>query len=43
MEDIVGRYAVCRVKMFHLEKSWKRFRSEYDDANSGKGKGGFIY
>lgn len=43
LEDIVGRYAVCRVKMFHLEKSWKRFRSEYDDDKEKKGTGGFKY
>jgi hypothetical protein len=26
IDDIIGRYAEGRVKMFHLEKSWKRFR-----------------
>ncbi len=25
IDDIIGRYAEGRVKMFHLEKSWKRF------------------
>lgn len=43
IEDVVGRYVVCRVKMFHLEKSWKRFRSEYDDDKEKKGTGGFKY
>ncbi|MFY9462054.1 MAG: hypothetical protein WAP51_02540 [Candidatus Sungiibacteriota bacterium] len=43
IEDIIGRYAVCRVKMFHLEKSWKRFRSEYADDKEKKGTGGFKY
>lgn len=26
IDDIIGRYAEGRVKMFHLEKSWKRFK-----------------
>lgn len=26
IDDIIGRYAESRIKMFHLEKSWKRFR-----------------
>lgn len=43
IEDIIGRYTDCRVKMFHLEKSWKRFRSEYNDADTTKGKGDFKY
>ena len=43
VDDIVGRYAESRIKMFHLEKSWKRYRSEYQDDKSGKGKGGFTY
>ncbi len=50
IEDIIGRYTTARVKMFHLEKSWKRFRTEYgDDKNLpdgrtiGKGNGGFKY
>lgn len=40
-QDLIGNliesYIGCRVKMFHLEKSWKRFRSEYgDDKNLPK-------
>ena len=38
VDDIIGRYALVRTKMFHLEKSWKRFRSEYQDDKSGKGR-----
>ena len=26
IDDIIGRYAESRTKMFHLEKSWKRFK-----------------
>jgi hypothetical protein len=26
IDDIIGRYAEGRIKMFHLEKSWKRFK-----------------
>ncbi len=43
IEDIIGRYVSCRIKMFHLEKSWKRFRTEYGDEKTGKGKGDFKY
>ena len=43
IEDLVGRYAEARVKMFRLEKSWKKFRSEYTDSETGKGKGDFKY
>lgn len=43
IEDIVGRYADCRIKMFRLEKSWRKFRSEYNDAETGKGTGDFRY
>lgn len=43
LDDIVGRYAESRIKMFRLEKSWKRFRSEYSDTETGKGKGSFKY
>lgn len=41
--DIVGRYAEVRTKMFHLEKSWKRFRDQYGDEKDKKGVGGFKY
>ncbi len=43
IKDIVNRYITCRVKMFHLEKSWRRFRSAYNDDKTGKGKGDFKY
>lgn len=43
VEDIIGRYANCRIKMFRLEQAWKRYRSEYEDDGKGKGKGGFAY
>lgn len=43
IEDIIGRYADSRIKMFHLEKSWKRFRTEYGDEKEKKGAGGFKY
>ncbi|MDO8659351.1 MAG: hypothetical protein Q7K54_02000 [Candidatus Parcubacteria bacterium] len=43
IEDIIGRYVSCRIKMFHLEKSWKRFRTEYGDDKEKKGVGGFKY
>lgn len=26
IDDIIGRYMVNRTKMFHLEKSWRRFK-----------------
>lgn len=28
VEDLISRYADARTKMFHLEKSWQKFRSE---------------
>ena len=28
VEDLIKRYAEARTKMFHLEKSWKKFRAE---------------
>jgi len=43
VDDLVGRYAEARVKMFRLEKSWKKFRTEYVDNETGKGKGDFKY
>ena len=43
IEDIVTRYADVRIKMFRLEKSWKKYRTEYNDRESGKGKGDFKY
>lgn len=43
VDDIIGRYADSRVKMFRLEKSWKKFRSEYNDEDKGKGAGDFKY
>lgn len=43
IDDLVGRYADCRIKMFRLEQSWKRYRSEYQDDAKKKGAGGFVY
>jgi len=43
IENLIGSYVSCRVKMFHLEKSWKRFRTDYDDDKLKKGAGGFKY
>ena len=43
IDDLTGRYADARIKMFRLEKSWKRFRSEYQDEERGIGKGDFKY
>lgn len=43
IDDISKRYLDSRTKMFHLEKSWKRFRSEYEDDKTGKGKQDFKY
>jgi len=43
IEDIIGRYVSCRIKMFHLEKSWKRFRTQYGDDKEKRGAGGFKY
>lgn len=43
IDDLIGRYVTSRTKMFHLEKSWKKFRSEYQDDKTGKGKGEFKY
>ena len=43
VDDVIGRYMDSRVKMFHLEKSWKRFRTEYNDDQTNKGKGDFKY
>ena len=43
IDDIIGRYILARTKMFHLEKSWKRFRTEYGDEAKGKGTGNFKY
>jgi hypothetical protein len=43
IEDIVGRYVSFHIKMFHLEKSWKRFRTEYGDEKNKKGIGEFKY
>lgn len=28
VDDLIGRYADSRTKSFHLEKSWKRFKSD---------------
>jgi hypothetical protein len=28
VDDLIGRYAASRLKSFHLEKSWKRFKTD---------------
>ncbi|MEK7200909.1 MAG: hypothetical protein AAB672_02160, partial [Patescibacteria group bacterium] len=33
IDDIIGRYAEGRIKMFHLEKSWKRFKEGNPERN----------
>ena len=43
IDDIILRYATARIKMFRLEKSWKKFRTEYKDEENAKGKGDFKY
>ncbi len=43
IDDLILRYATSRIKMFRLEKSWKKFRTEYKDEEGGKGKGDFKY
>lgn len=43
IDDIITRYAESRVKMFRLEKSWKKFRHGYANENTKKGAGGFKY
>lgn len=39
IDDIIGRYAESRTKMFHLEKSWRRFRSAAEVEGSSDSKG----
>lgn len=43
VDDIIKRYAESRMKMFRLEKSWKKFRTDYRDKDTGKGTGNFKY
>lgn len=43
IEDIILRYANARIKMFRLEKSWKKFRTEYNDEETKKGSGNLKY
>ena len=43
IEDLAGRYVGYHTKMFHLEKSWKRFRDQYGDDKNKKGAGEFKY
>ena len=38
VDDLIGRYAESRIKSFHLEKSWKRFRSAPEVAEGSVGK-----
>src|SRR3989344_2853032 len=42
IDDLIGRYAESRTKSFHLEKSWKRFRSA-DASGESKPKPTFKY
>lgn len=35
IDDLIGRYAEGRTKMFHLEKSWKRFNVPLPDIDKG--------
>lgn len=39
IDDLIGRYAEGRTKMFHLEKSWKRFKDSNNDGNSPQREG----
>lgn len=43
IDDIIARYADARGKMFRLEKSWKKFRTDYGDEDKGKSAGSFKY
>ena len=43
LDDIILRYSTSRIKMFRLEKSWKKFRTEYKDEETGEEKGYFKY
>lgn len=43
VDDLVLRYVSCRIKMFHLEKSWKRYRQAYQDDNTLKRTDNFKY
>jgi len=43
IDEIIARYVESRTKTFHLEKSWKRFRTEYGDDKKEKEMGGFRY
>lgn len=38
IDDIVGRYAESRTKMFHLEKSWKRFKESNATESENKNR-----
>jgi hypothetical protein len=41
VDDIIGRYAEGRTKMFHLEKSWKRFKDSNNEGASAQREGNF--
>ena len=49
IDDLIGRYAESRTKSFHLEKSWKRFKtgevgsSAQRNGNIGTGTTSFKY
>lgn len=38
IDDIIGRYAESRTKMFHLEKSWKRFKESNNIESENKNR-----
>lgn len=38
VDDLIGRYSTSRIKSFHLEKSWKRFK-DGDVGSSAQRKG----
>jgi len=38
IDDIIGRYAEIRIKSFHLEKSWKRFKEGNPEGTASQQK-----
>lgn len=43
IDEVIARYIESRTKTFHLEKSWKRFRTEYGDDKEKNSESGFKY
>lgn len=43
VDDLINRYADTRIKSFHLEKSWRRFKNEHIDDRAGKTENKFKY